>query len=190
MQKQTQKPLKLKQALKQPTKSKKPSKKQAKTVSTPTRSQTSFSTPSLLTIRNNFSTKQSKQSKQSKQLTSPFNLSTIASPHGFAPRSSQQRKFSTQPPSQQHPLIQTTISDQGLYSREATKVLESIIHRLELPDIDYEYEPDLDYSGDVLDFKTHKGTWVLNKHNVTKQIWLSSPISGPSKYNYHPPSMF
>ena len=36
--------------------------------------------------------------------------------------------------------------------------------------------------------KTEKGTWVLNKHNVTKQLWLSSPISGPSKYNYHVPA--
>ena len=40
----------------------------------------------------------------------------------------------------------------------------------------------------MINIRTHAGTWVLNKHNVTKQIWLSSPISGPSKYNYHIPS--
>lgn len=28
------------------------------------------------------------------------------------------------------------------------------------------------------------GTWVINKHSATKQIWLSSPVSGPFKYNY------
>lgn len=29
------------------------------------------------------------------------------------------------------------------------------------------------------------GTWVLNKHGPTRQIWLSSPVSGPNKYNFH-----
>jgi frataxin-like iron-binding protein CyaY len=29
------------------------------------------------------------------------------------------------------------------------------------------------------------GTWVLNKHTPTRQIWLSSPVSGPRKYNFH-----
>lgn len=39
----------------------------------------------------------------------------------------------------------------------------------------------------MINIATHAGTWVINKHNVTKQIWLSSPLSGPSKYNYHIP---
>lgn len=30
-----------------------------------------------------------------------------------------------------------------------------------------------------------KGTWVLNKHGPTRQMWLSSPVSGPNKYNLH-----
>jgi frataxin-like iron-binding protein CyaY len=47
-----------------------------------------------------------------------------------------------------------------------------------------------------------KGTWVINTHGVTRQIWLSSPVrcaprariaaltqrktlSGPNKYNFH-----
>jgi len=29
------------------------------------------------------------------------------------------------------------------------------------------------------------GTYVINQHTVTRQLWCSSPISGPSKYNYH-----
>ena len=37
----------------------------------------------------------------------------------------------------------------------------------------------------VLSLRTEQGTWVINQHNVTKQVWLSSPISGPSKYNWH-----
>lgn len=30
-----------------------------------------------------------------------------------------------------------------------------------------------------------KGTWILNKHTPTRQIWLSSPVSGPRKFNFH-----
>lgn len=26
---------------------------------------------------------------------------------------------------------------------------------------------------------------MLNKHGVTRQLWLSSPVSGPRKFNYH-----
>lgn len=117
-----------------------------------------------------------KQFKQSKQSFTPLSFKQLT-------------HFSTQNQPVPPPLIRTTISDQHLYSREADKVLNAIMIRLESPDIDYKYENDLDFSGDVLNFKTHKGTWVLNKHNVTKQIWLSSPISGPSKYNYHPKGM-
>jgi frataxin-like iron-binding protein CyaY len=29
------------------------------------------------------------------------------------------------------------------------------------------------------------GTWVLNKHGPTRQLWLSSPVSGPAKFNFH-----
>ncbi|RKO87784.1 hypothetical protein BDK51DRAFT_5668, partial [Blyttiomyces helicus] len=28
------------------------------------------------------------------------------------------------------------------------------------------------------------GTYVINKQPPNKQIWLSSPISGPSRYDY------
>lgn len=42
--------------------------------------------------------------------------------------------------------------------------------------------------GDVLTIKIkNKGTWVINKHNVTKQLWFSSPVSGPSRFAYQPP---
>jgi frataxin len=37
----------------------------------------------------------------------------------------------------------------------------------------------------VLSIKTELGTWVINQYAVTKQIWVSSPLSGPSKYNWN-----
>ena len=29
-----------------------------------------------------------------------------------------------------------------------------------------------------------KGTWVVNKQRPNKQLWLSSPISGPKRYDW------
>lgn len=29
------------------------------------------------------------------------------------------------------------------------------------------------------------GTFVINKQTPNKQIWLSSPVSGPFRYDYH-----
>ena len=37
----------------------------------------------------------------------------------------------------------------------------------------------------VLSVRSESGVWVINQHNVTRQLWLSSPVSGPSKYNWH-----
>jgi len=68
--------------------------------------------------------------------------------------------------------------------------------RIEADDIDGSFDNDITFTGDVLQLKAAASaaagaagkTWVLNKHNVTRQLWLSSPLSGPSKYNYHAPA--
>jgi frataxin len=38
----------------------------------------------------------------------------------------------------------------------------------------------------VLTVKTPKGTFVINKQPPNQQIWLSSPISGPKRYDWDP----
>ena len=38
----------------------------------------------------------------------------------------------------------------------------------------------------VLTFETPRGIWVLNKQTPNRQIWWSSPISGPRRYEYIP----
>ncbi|CEO96273.1 ferroxidase [Plasmodiophora brassicae] len=35
---------------------------------------------------------------------------------------------------------------------------------------------------------TDSGTWVLNKQTPNRQLWLSSPISGPKRFDYLPNS--
>ncbi|TFK57428.1 Frataxin [Heliocybe sulcata] len=48
---------------------------------------------------------------------------------------------------------------------------------------DPEYE--VEYSSGVLTLKLGRhGTYVINKQPPNKQIWLSSPFSGPKRYDY------
>jgi frataxin len=41
---------------------------------------------------------------------------------------------------------------------------------------------DAELQGGVLNVDTDGGTWVINKHAPTQQIWLSSPKSGARHY--------
>ncbi|KAG8903956.1 Mitochondrial chaperone Frataxin [Tulasnella sp. 403] len=44
---------------------------------------------------------------------------------------------------------------------------------------------EVDYSSGVLTLKMGKhGTYVINKQPPNMQIWLSSPTSGPKRYDY------
>ncbi|KAI1260764.1 mitochondrial chaperone Frataxin [Xylariaceae sp. FL1019] len=44
---------------------------------------------------------------------------------------------------------------------------------------------DIDYSSGVMTVSIdQKGTYVINKQPPNKQIWLSSPISGPKRYDW------
>lgn len=44
--------------------------------------------------------------------------------------------------------------------------------------------PDITYASGVLTIALSQGTWVLNKQTPNRQIWWSSPISGPRRYEY------
>lgn len=46
-------------------------------------------------------------------------------------------------------------------------------------------EAEINFSSGVLTMSLPPhGTYVINKQTVTKQIWWSSPISGPRRYEY------
>ncbi|KAI5799830.1 arabinogalactan endo-1,4-beta-galactosidase [Geopyxis carbonaria] len=45
-------------------------------------------------------------------------------------------------------------------------------------------EVDVEYSAGVLTLTVPHGTYVLNKQPPNKQIWLSSPVSGPKRYDW------
>ncbi|KAF8845413.1 Frataxin [Paxillus ammoniavirescens] len=48
-------------------------------------------------------------------------------------------------------------------------------------------EFEVDYHSGVLTLNLgSNGTYVINKQPPNKQIWLSSPVSGPKRYDYVP----
>ncbi|KAI0034901.1 hypothetical protein K488DRAFT_83508 [Vararia minispora EC-137] len=93
---------------------------------------------------------------------------------------SPRRHYATPPP-------QDKVSDLpiGDYHAIADHTMEYLLERLEevLDEVgDPSYE--VDYSSGVLTLKLgHHGTYVINKQPPNKQIWLSSPHSGPKRYD-------
>ncbi|ORX70280.1 Frataxin [Linderina pennispora] len=60
-----------------------------------------------------------------------------------------------------------------------TEFLEDTGDEIDLP------EYDVEYSSGVLTLRLgDKGTYVINKQPPNKQIWLSSPFSGPERYDF------
>ncbi|XAR68062.1 Ferroxidase [Bertholletia excelsa] len=85
----------------------------------------------------------------------------------------------------------TTIDYRSLLQEdEFHKIADSTIHDLlekleeygDSIDID---GFDIDYGNQVLTLKLGSlGTYVLNKQTPNRQIWLSSPVSGPSRFDW------
>uniref|UniRef100_T1FXN1 ferroxidase n=1 Tax=Helobdella robusta TaxID=6412 RepID=T1FXN1_HELRO len=63
-----------------------------------------------------------------------------------------------------------------------SEVFENIFDSGDFSDIDN----DITYSNGVLtvNLGPKLGTYVINKQTPNKQIWLSSPVSGPKRYDY------
>jgi len=73
------------------------------------------------------------------------------------------------------------------YHAKADHAMEELLDTLENL-IDTAGRPDweVDYHSGVLTLKLgSSGTYVINKQPPNKQIWLSSPKSGPKRYDFH-----
>lgn len=70
------------------------------------------------------------------------------------------------------------------YHKIADAYIETLLVDFEELQEDDE-EVDVEYSAGVLNLKIPgKGTYVINKQPPNKQIWLSSPESGPKRFDY------
>ncbi|KAI0085635.1 hypothetical protein BDY19DRAFT_908857 [Irpex rosettiformis] len=72
------------------------------------------------------------------------------------------------------------------YHQYSDATMETLLDSLEnLLDEEGNPEYEVEYSSGVLTLKLGEhGTYVINKQPPNKQIWLSSPVSGPKRYDY------
>ncbi|KAH6622674.1 Frataxin-like domain-containing protein [Chaetomium tenue] len=89
-------------------------------------------------------------------------------------------------PVESPPVIRTPadISDSE-YHAVADEYLDKLLARLEAMQ-DQREDVDVEFSAGVLtlDLGPEVGTYVINKQPPNKQIWLSSPKTGPKRYDY------
>ncbi|KAI4599146.1 Mitochondrial chaperone Frataxin [Pestalotiopsis sp. 9143b] len=69
------------------------------------------------------------------------------------------------------------------YHKLADQYLDDLLVTFE-EEQDAKDEIDVEYSAGVMNIKYPHGTYVINKQPPNKQIWLSSPLSGPKRYDY------
>jgi frataxin len=75
---------------------------------------------------------------------------------------------------------------EGEFHRLADKTLDHLQERLEAYVEDQDVpDGDVEYGMGVLTVRLGRlGTYVINKQTPNRQIWMSSPVSGPVRYDY------
>ncbi|MDX1916612.1 MAG: iron donor protein CyaY [Rickettsiaceae bacterium] len=77
-------------------------------------------------------------------------------------------------------LRENNLNNERLFHEAANMLIEKIMHNIESCDdkniIDY------DYSNEVLMLEINAQIYVINKQSFKREIWLSSPISGPHHF--------
>ncbi|ORZ34736.1 hypothetical protein BCR44DRAFT_102512, partial [Catenaria anguillulae PL171] len=79
----------------------------------------------------------------------------------------------------------SSLSDSD-YHRHADATLERLLEALETLGDEIELAGyDVTYTSGVLNVKLGvHGTYVLNKQPPNKQVWMSSPVSGPRRFDW------
>lgn len=68
------------------------------------------------------------------------------------------------------------------FAKEAEKTLYQIAENIESADT--ECKIDVDLHDGILTLETDQVVFVVNRQSAAKEIWLSSPISGPYHFAY------
>jgi len=106
--------------------------------------------------------------------------STRTTPKGIQPETEDPQLKETWQAVSREP---TKLTDEQ-YHKVSDAYLESMIAQFEQLQEDRE-DVDVEYSAGVLTLTfPPNGTYVINKQPPNKQIWLSSPISGPKRYDW------
>jgi len=76
---------------------------------------------------------------------------------------------------------------ENLFHKVCDATLEDLLERIEafLEKVDLD-EGDVEYSQGVITLNLGSlGTYVINKQTPNRQLWMSSPVSGPVRYDYN-----
>ena len=68
------------------------------------------------------------------------------------------------------------------FTKEVERILDDIAQTIE--DKDQEGLIEVDLNSGILTIGTEAGIFVINKQSAAKEIWLSSPISGPYHFAF------
>jgi len=76
-----------------------------------------------------------------------------------------------------------SIADETLHSIQ--DAVEDYLEEYYDVDEDEEDIPEVNYASGVMSiYLPPHGTWIINKQTPNQQLWWSSPISGPRRYEY------
>ncbi|GAX20657.1 hypothetical protein FisN_32Hu042 [Fistulifera solaris] len=80
-------------------------------------------------------------------------------------------------------LFETEAEFHNVADEALETIQDTVDEMLEPKNIDYE----INLASGVLTLKMRPhGTWVLNKQTPNRQIWWSSPLSGPKRFEFDP----
>ncbi|KAF7437051.1 Mitochondrial chaperone Frataxin [Pleurotus ostreatus] len=105
----------------------------------------------------------------------------------LAPPSALRHRLMSTAAAQSSPSRPIPLSEE-IYHELADATMEVLLENFEIL-LDEEGKPgyEIEYLSGVLTLSLgDKGTYVINKQPPNKQIWLSSPFSGPKRYDYSP----
>ncbi|CAH2071814.1 unnamed protein product [Thlaspi arvense] len=100
-------------------------------------------------------------------------------PHDFVTT----RSFSSQGPA---PSDYSSVLQEDEFHRLANFTINDLLEKIEDYGDNVQIDGfDIDYGNEVLTLKLGSlGTYVINKQTPNRQIWMSSPVSGPSRFDW------
>lgn len=111
----------------------------------------------------------------------PYVAPSAARARGIMPHSENPAKGSAPPTA---PSCSVAELSDGEYHELADRYLDTVLAKFEELQ-DARDDVDIEYSSGVMTITVaDKGTYVINKQPPNKQIWLSSPVSGPKRYDW------
>ncbi|KAF9776334.1 hypothetical protein IL306_005509 [Fusarium sp. DS 682] len=108
---------------------------------------------------------------------------TVSSKRGIMPDTENPAKPLNEAEEIHQNAVVAEITEQE-YHELADEYLDNVVSKFEELQ-DQREDVDVDFSAGVLSISwPDKGTYIINKQPPNKQIWLSSPISGPKRYDW------